>query len=60
MIEGHLLKETTVINKIVSDFLDTLYTLFNITNRKLPTPDGPEKTKAICICSLGFDWGFRF
>ena len=25
MIEGHLLKKTTVINKIVPDFMDTLY-----------------------------------
>ena len=25
MIDGHLLKITTVVNKIVPDFLDTLY-----------------------------------
>ena len=29
MIERHLLKKTTVINKIVPDFMDTLYKHFD-------------------------------
>ena len=30
MIEGHLLKTTAVINKIVPDFMDTLYIYYKM------------------------------